>query len=50
MIKAGLWIELEAAVAFILGLGLASLMGQRLVPVILLIVLQMILDADSCRS
>jgi hypothetical protein len=43
MIKAGLWIELEAAVAFILGLGLASLMGQRLVPVILLIVLQMIL-------
>jgi hypothetical protein len=43
MIKAGLWIELEAAVAFILGLGLASLMGQRTVPVILLIVLQMIL-------
>jgi hypothetical protein len=43
MIEAGLWIELEAAVAFILGLGLASLMGQRLVPVILLIVLQMIL-------
>jgi len=43
MLKAGLWIELEAAVAFILGLGLASLMGQRLVPVILLIVLQMIL-------
>ena len=35
MIKAGLWIELEAAVGFILGLGLASLMGQRLVPVIL---------------
>jgi hypothetical protein len=43
MIKAGLWIELEAAVGFILGLGLASLMGQRLVPVILIIVLQMIL-------
>jgi hypothetical protein len=43
MIKAGLWIELEAAVVFILGLGLASLMGQRLVPVILLIVLQLIL-------
>jgi len=43
MIEAGLWIELEAAVGFILGLGLASLMGQRLVPVILLIVLQMIL-------
>ncbi len=43
MITAGLWIELEASVAFILGLGLASLMGQRTVPVILLIVLQMIL-------
>ncbi len=43
MIKAGLWIELEAAVGFILGLGLASLMGQRLIPVILIIVLQMIL-------
>ena len=43
MIEAGLWIELEAAVGFILGLGLASLMGQRSVPVILLIVLQMIL-------
>jgi hypothetical protein len=43
MIKAGLWIELEATVAFVLGLGLASLMGQTTVPVILLIVLQMIL-------
>ena len=45
MVKAGLWIELEAAVGFILGLGVASLMGQRLVPVILLIVLQLILSA-----
>jgi hypothetical protein len=43
MIKAGLWIELQAAVGFILGLGLASLMGQRLVPVILLIVFEIIL-------
>jgi hypothetical protein len=43
MIEAGLWIELEAAIGFILGLGLASLMGQRTVPVILLIVLQLIL-------
>lgn len=43
MIKAGLWIELESTVAFVLGLGLASLMGQRTVPVILLIVLQIIL-------
>jgi hypothetical protein len=43
MIKAGLWLELEAAVAFILALGLASLMGQRTAPLIMLIVLQMIL-------
>lgn len=43
MIESGLWIELDAAVAFILGLGVASLMGQRTVPLILLIVLQMIL-------
>jgi hypothetical protein len=43
MIKAGLWIELGAAAGFVIGLGLASLMGQRTLPVILLIVLQMIL-------
>jgi hypothetical protein len=43
MIKAGLWIELEAAVGFILGLGLASLMGQRTGPVILIVVFQLIL-------
>ena len=43
MIEAGLWLELEAAVGFILGLGLASLMGQRTGPVIMLIVFQMIL-------
>ena len=43
MIKAGLWLELEAAVAFTVGLGLASLMGQRTVPVTLLIVFQIIL-------
>jgi hypothetical protein len=43
MIKAGLWIELDAAVGFILGLGLASLMGQRTGPIILIIVFQIIL-------
>jgi hypothetical protein len=43
MIKAGLWVELEATVGFILGLGLASLMGQRTGPVILIIVFQIIL-------
>jgi hypothetical protein len=43
MIEAGLWIELDVTVAFILGLGLASLMGQRTGPVILIIVFQIIL-------
>jgi hypothetical protein len=43
MIKAGLWVELEATVGFILGLGLASLMGQRTGPIILIIVFQIIL-------
>ena len=42
MIEAGLWIELDAAVGFILGLGLASLMGQRTGPIILIIVFQII--------
>ena len=43
MIEGGLWIELEATVGFILGLGLASLMGQRTLPVIFLIMFQLIL-------
>jgi hypothetical protein len=44
MLTAGIWIELEAAVGFVLGLGLASLLGQRTGPVILLIMSQLILD------
>ena len=43
MIKTGLWIELEATIGFMVGLGLASLMGQRTVPVILMIVLEVVL-------
>jgi hypothetical protein len=43
MVDVGLWIALEATIGFIVGLGLASLMGQRTVPVILLIVLELIL-------
>jgi ABC-type transport system involved in multi-copper enzyme maturation permease subunit len=43
MVKAGLWIELYAAIGFLMGLGLSSLMGQRTVPVILLIVLEIVL-------
>ena len=43
MVRTGLWIELEASVAFIVGLGLASLMGQRMLPVVLMIVFEIIL-------
>jgi hypothetical protein len=43
MVKAGLWLELEALIGFIVGLGLASLIGQRTVAVILMIVLELIL-------
>ncbi len=43
MIKTGLWIELEAIIGFIVGLGLASLMGQRTVPVVILLVFSLLL-------
>jgi len=43
MIKSGLWLELEAVIGFIVGLGLASLLGQRTVAVVLMIVLEIIL-------
>ena len=43
MVQAGLWIELYATIGFLVGLGLSSLMGQRTVPVILLIVLEIVL-------
>jgi hypothetical protein len=49
MIKAGLWIELEAGIGFMVGLGLASLLGQRTVSVILMIVLEVILTPILSR-
>ena len=49
MIDVGLWIALEATIGFIVGLGLASLMGQRTVPVILLIILELILTPIFSR-
>ncbi len=42
MVKIGLWIELEVALGFIIGLGLGSLTGQRTVTVIVLVALQII--------
>ncbi len=42
MIRAGLWLELEVIIAYVFGLGFASLMGQRMVPIILMIVYEVI--------
>jgi hypothetical protein len=49
MVKSGLWIELEAVIGFIVGLGLASLLGQRTVAVILMIVLEIVLTPIFSR-
>ena len=49
MVEVGLWIALEATIGFIVGLGLGSLMGQRTVPVILLVVLELILTPIFSR-
>jgi hypothetical protein len=43
MIRSGLWLELDLVIGFTVGLGLGSLMGQRTIPVILLIVLEIII-------
>jgi hypothetical protein len=50
MVRSGLWVELEATVAFLIGLGLASLLGQRTVAVVLMIVLEIILTPIALRS
>jgi hypothetical protein len=50
MIKTGLWLELEALIGFIVGLGLGSLIGQRTVAVILMIVLEVILTPIFSRA
>jgi hypothetical protein len=42
MVKVGLWLELEIGIGYLVGLGLGSLMGQRTVPIILLVVLEII--------
>ena len=50
MVDAGLWIELEAAIGFVVGLGLGSLIGQRTISVILMIVLEVILTPLFLRA
>ena len=43
MADVGLWLELDLIIGFTVGLGLGSLMGQRTVPIVLLILLQIII-------
>lgn len=50
MIKTGLWIELETVIGFIVGLGLGSLLGQRTVGVILMIILEIVLTPIFIRT
>ncbi|HVB91379.1 MAG TPA: hypothetical protein VND70_04695 [Acidimicrobiales bacterium] len=50
MIKSGLWLELEAVIGFIVGLGLGSLIGQRTVAVIMMIVLEVVLTPILSRA
>ena len=50
MVDVGLWIALEATIGFVVGLGLSSLMGQRTVPVILLVILELILTPLFSRA
>lgn len=49
MVKTGLWIELETAVGFLVGLGLGSLLGQRSVAIVLMIVLEVVLTPIVLR-
>jgi hypothetical protein len=50
MVKSGLWLELEATIGFIVGLGLGSLLGQRTISVILMIVLEIVLTPIFSRA
>ncbi len=50
MIRTGLWIELEVIVGFVVGLGLGSLLGQRTVAMVLMIILEVILTALLSRA
>jgi hypothetical protein len=49
MVDTGLWIELEAIIGFVVGLGLGSLLGQRTVAVVLMIVLEIVLTPLAAR-
>ncbi|HEX5287711.1 MAG TPA: hypothetical protein VFX25_02480 [Streptosporangiaceae bacterium] len=50
MLKIGLWLELEAGIGFLVGLGLGSLTGQRTLSAILLIGLEIIVTPVLART
>ena len=50
MVRTGLWIELETLVGFVVGLGLGSLLGQRTVAVVLMIILEIVLTPILSRA
>jgi hypothetical protein len=50
MVKTGLWLELESIIGFIVGLGLGSLLGQRTVSTVLMIVLEIVLTPIIIRA
>jgi hypothetical protein len=50
MVRTGLWIELEVLIGFVVALGLASLIGQRTVAVILMIILEVVLTPILSRA
>jgi len=50
MVKIGLWLELVIVVAFLVGLGLGSLLGQRTVATILMIALEIIVTPILART
>ena len=50
MIRSGLWRELEARIGLLVGLGLASLLGQRTISVILMLVLEVVLTPILSRA
>ena len=50
MVKIGLWLELDTGIAFLIGLGLGSLTGQRTTTTIVLIALQVIVTPLLSRT
>jgi hypothetical protein len=50
MIKSGLWLELEVVIGVVVGLGLGSLVGQRTVAVIAMVILEIVLTPILSRA